>query len=667
MKRILILTVLVFNTMTLCALLVGQKQQLPMMSVGVSTALIAMLMALPIPITMTTVFRRRVPKHLAVSVVGEDHLSSCFGWLLLLSGLLGGELMIEDMGGGDDDGEGMDAEEEDDNFDEAEEDDHNKDHGESSDSEGDDAQADAKALNVLGLGIAAGAVAATGDDNFLTKERRRPKRRVKNQQRESSKSTTKKDAGSAEEGPDAVGKFAILNSKKFSINELESKNLVPASDDETSSDEEGVQAEAAAIEQEIASRFMYNDGLAAAKPHAATGTVQRSKTSSFARKRLSLHPRKEGTLQQKGASESPTRLRSIITKRDLVRSNSTRQKEDSSSRPAGEIVQGTGLAGAKIALSRPGTSASPRHLHEQKQDLSASVVSDEVLLGSGHTSVSGKIDINLESQRFSLPGFVNSGDQGGDESELSTNVSDANTPSNQNLLSSARRSFNLGGQEDTAFDDNRKHRQQERKRKAFTKRTTNMVFTSTKSKIGRNTTFFGTRASEEEEPEDNHTWTKWDRIGFALGVTIIIGCCFITSVLSWKMKFNPKVWLQSTFTSFGQDFAFRILQIFILEALCFLPLAWCCCGTNGAEKRSNEDVYLFTAGYVGFSYKNLIVMNVDAGSQAEQQGVKRGMQIYEIDDAPVKDDKEGSHALFVAHRTRQLFTMRIRKINLLRS
>eukprot|EP00466_Bigelowiella_natans_P005370 jgi/Bigna1/75687/fgenesh1_pg.36_\ len=571
MKRILILTVLVFNTMALCALLVGQEQQLPMMGVGVSTALIAMLMALPIPITMTTVFRRHVPKHLAVSVVGQDHLSSCFGWMLLLSGLLGGELMIEDMGGGDDDGEGMDAEEEDgdDNLDEADDDEHNKDQGESSDSDEDGG--DAKHTRSLGLAITTGAVAATGGENFLSKS--------KGEREDKAKSAAKE-----------AGLLYVL----------------PASSETHDSNE--------------------------AEPFKA-----RSRTIAG------------GVLPALPAKE-----RKAMEGRE---------------------------AAAKSALSRPNELSGRRNCHEQKRsanpELSSTVVSDEVLVGSEDHSADSQADrleLNLQNHNFSLPGATpTSGPEGSNPSEESSpKVSDVPTTSNQNLLAShggsSSKRFNLGGGGggggEGVLSDDREKKELRRKRKMFvSKRTGNMVFTparSSRSKAGE-----GVR--EEEEPDDNHVWTKWDRIGFALGITVILGCCFITSVLSWKMKFNAAVWLESTFLSFGQDFCFRILQIAILEALCFLPLAWCCCAAPNSAEKANEDVYMFTAGYVGFSYKRLIVMNVDADSQAEAQGIRRGMQIYEVDHTAVKDDREASRALFVAHRTRKIFTMRIRKINFLRS
>lgn len=61
-KRLLILLVLIFNAMTVCALLFGTTQQLPFLSKSISISLVTMALTFPIPFAMSYLYQRTVPK-----------------------------------------------------------------------------------------------------------------------------------------------------------------------------------------------------------------------------------------------------------------------------------------------------------------------------------------------------------------------------------------------------------------------------------------------------------------------------------------------------------------------------------------------------------------------------------------------------------------------------
>ncbi|GAB5358680.1 hypothetical protein AAMO2058_000479100 [Amorphochlora amoebiformis] len=101
-KRLTILAVLLFNTMTITALLMGQKQKLGFLSVRISIALVSMMFAFPIPSAVTFIFRRTVPSEFAVPL-RDHHTTGILIWIFLLFGLICGDVLLEDFEGADDD------------------------------------------------------------------------------------------------------------------------------------------------------------------------------------------------------------------------------------------------------------------------------------------------------------------------------------------------------------------------------------------------------------------------------------------------------------------------------------------------------------------------------------------------------------------------------------
>mmetsp|Transcript_36090 Transcript_36090/g.61033 ORF Transcript_36090/g.61033 Transcript_36090/m.61033 type:complete len:1900 (+) Transcript_36090:65-5764(+) len=103
-KRVTILVVLLFNTMTLCALLFDQSQRLPFLSEEFSISIVAMLMAIPVPSIIMLLFRRQYPADFRVPLQSSETISGVHGCFLICIGLWCGDVMIDDMGGGDEDG-----------------------------------------------------------------------------------------------------------------------------------------------------------------------------------------------------------------------------------------------------------------------------------------------------------------------------------------------------------------------------------------------------------------------------------------------------------------------------------------------------------------------------------------------------------------------------------
>eukprot|EP00466_Bigelowiella_natans_P019868 jgi/Bigna1/137145/aug1.37_g11853 len=71
LKRWTILMTLLFNGLTIVALLVGQEQSLPGVTSTFATSLVAALFGFPVPFIATTVFKRHPPKDLAIKIENE--------------------------------------------------------------------------------------------------------------------------------------------------------------------------------------------------------------------------------------------------------------------------------------------------------------------------------------------------------------------------------------------------------------------------------------------------------------------------------------------------------------------------------------------------------------------------------------------------------------------
>ena len=111
-KRCTVLIVLVFNMMTVCALLLGTKQRFGPVPPTLGSAVVAVILAFPVPYFLNWAFRRGTPPEYSVSILKAGAAAGCLTYFLIaLSAALGeaddGEFDPDaDKGtGGDEEGE----------------------------------------------------------------------------------------------------------------------------------------------------------------------------------------------------------------------------------------------------------------------------------------------------------------------------------------------------------------------------------------------------------------------------------------------------------------------------------------------------------------------------------------------------------------------------------
>eukprot|EP00466_Bigelowiella_natans_P000982 jgi/Bigna1/136060/aug1.32_g10768 len=106
-KRSTILTVLIFNTMTVVMLLRGQRQQLPFLTSDFATTLVAIMFSLPVPMIVFRIYLRPIPKKLQIeSNRIEQTNTGCMGQVLnIFMALLLEEVAIQEDEGDDNDEE----------------------------------------------------------------------------------------------------------------------------------------------------------------------------------------------------------------------------------------------------------------------------------------------------------------------------------------------------------------------------------------------------------------------------------------------------------------------------------------------------------------------------------------------------------------------------------
>eukprot|EP00466_Bigelowiella_natans_P009663 jgi/Bigna1/90949/estExt_fgenesh1_pg.C_830080 len=95
-KRLMTLMIMMFNGLTVCALMLDQEQQLPLLDATFSAAVVAFVLAYPIPATLDTLQRRVIPKRLRIKISGSENTSGFCNYLTLILGFLCGELELDD-------------------------------------------------------------------------------------------------------------------------------------------------------------------------------------------------------------------------------------------------------------------------------------------------------------------------------------------------------------------------------------------------------------------------------------------------------------------------------------------------------------------------------------------------------------------------------------------
>ena len=185
--------------------------------------------------------------------------------------------------------------------------------------------------------------------------------------------------------------------------------------------------------------------------------------------------------------------------------------------------------------------------------------------------------------------------------------------------------------------------------------TSNFVVAPTQNKASRNA---------RENDISTHVWTKHDIIGMAVCMISILGGWFVTVVLSWKLVGEDSSgWVSATFYAFLQDIGFRVLQIFIIEALFFLPCCCCCALAQAFNNRPRDDEIdvEFRPGFVGFWFEETRVVDVDSHSPAHDKGVRIGMTVVSVADVKVDNEDDLRYEMYAAHRTLNKFTIRFKK------
>lgn len=119
-KRTSILFCLIFNAMTICALLFGQEQSLPFLSGPLSVAVVTVLLSLPVPFLLIRIFLRKMPKsnEIDLAVVAAAAEAGSSGCLSRAADCVMAVLLEEVVSEGaddvdDDDGDSDDSDDED--------------------------------------------------------------------------------------------------------------------------------------------------------------------------------------------------------------------------------------------------------------------------------------------------------------------------------------------------------------------------------------------------------------------------------------------------------------------------------------------------------------------------------------------------------------------------
>eukprot|EP00466_Bigelowiella_natans_P002025 jgi/Bigna1/142265/aug1.68_g16973 len=124
-KRVMILSLLIFNAAAVCALLLGTEQKLGFIRGNVAVAVVALFIGFPLPFLVVSMFSRETPKEFRMGYTPLG-LVAAIPWLFWVVSVLMGEmeydfgLQIEDDAGGDNDmdqervGEGDDGDDDDD-------------------------------------------------------------------------------------------------------------------------------------------------------------------------------------------------------------------------------------------------------------------------------------------------------------------------------------------------------------------------------------------------------------------------------------------------------------------------------------------------------------------------------------------------------------------------
>lgn len=189
-------------------------------------------------------------------------------------------------------------------------------------------------------------------------------------------------------------------------------------------------------------------------------------------------------------------------------------------------------------------------------------------------------------------------------------------------------------------------------------------------RLGKTSNFVVFASNEDKETQamqddiSTHKWTTRDRIALSLCLIVILGGWFIVATLSWKLRDRSGNWITATLTAFGQDFAFRVIQILIIDALFFMPVAGCCAVAQLVRSKRDELEVEFKTGYVGFWFEGTRVVDVDNNSPAWNGGVRMGMTVLSIGEYEVETEDDIEYRLFVAHRTQPSFKVRFRKFSL---
>ena len=111
-KRLMILLVLLLNMACVCALLIGNTQQLPLLRGVVANALVSCAFAFPVPHLLSKLFARRTPARFRIRRSSGALSGTTIGYVMLLVGVCVGLDAVDEAGEDHEDGEHEEAEDE---------------------------------------------------------------------------------------------------------------------------------------------------------------------------------------------------------------------------------------------------------------------------------------------------------------------------------------------------------------------------------------------------------------------------------------------------------------------------------------------------------------------------------------------------------------------------